>query len=333
KTVVGHWIQPTNAIYNNRYATPVELSQTGNRIWHGIVEPLEAPLTLWMSIQRAPDASLTAVIRNPEFNLFRRNVYRVTLNDQTLIFSDVRKPNEKFEAKLISAGEEKFLTGVQLPNFRAPTSFRATKTDEALGFIPQFDRYDLYLYSKPVEEDDGWKTASLNDVRLNQKFVAEMTGKILHVDPINNPFPIHSLLIARHGKLVLEEYFYGFKRNEPHTMRSASKTFAPLLVGIAREHGAKIDINTPVLSQFPEYKEFANPDPRKSKITVRDVMTMTSGLACDDNDDNSPGNEDVMQQQTEQPDWNKYTLDLPIARDPGGDQAVYCSAGINLLGG
>ena len=57
------------------------------------------------------------------------------------------------------------------------------------------------------------------------------------------------------------------------------------------------------------------------------------GLACDDNDENSPGNEDVMQRQTGQPDWYKYTLDLPMVRDPGGDHAVYCSAGINLLGG
>jgi CubicO group peptidase (beta-lactamase class C family) len=60
-------------------------------------------------------------------------------------------------------------------------------------------------------------------------------------------------------------------------------------------------------------------------------MTMSSGLACDDNDDDSPGNEDVMQTQTAQPDWYKYTLDLPMAYDPGA-RAVYCTAGINLLG-
>jgi CubicO group peptidase (beta-lactamase class C family) len=51
------------------------------------------------------------------------------------------------------------------------------------------------------------------------------------------------------------------------------------------------------------------------------------------NDDNSPGNEDARQRQTMQPDWYKYTLDLPMVHDPGGDQAVYCSVGMNLLGG
>ena len=65
-------------------------------------------------------------------------------------------------------------------------------------------------------------------------------------------------------------------------------------------------------------------------MTVRDLMTMTSGLACDDNDEASPGKEDTMQDQKEQPDWYKYTLDLPMARNPGGDKAIYCSAGINL---
>jgi CubicO group peptidase (beta-lactamase class C family) len=60
-------------------------------------------------------------------------------------------------------------------------------------------------------------------------------------------------------------------------------------------------------------------------------MTHTSGLACDDNDDASPGNEETMQGQTKQPDWWKYTLDLPMAHDPGTRYA-YCSANSNLTG-
>ena len=53
----------------------------------------------------------------------------------------------------------------------------------------------------------------------------------------------------------------------------------------------------------------------------------------DDNDDSSPGKEDTMQQQHSQNDWYKYTLDLPMAHDSGGDHAIYCSAGMNLVGG
>ena len=46
-------------------------------------------------------------------------------------------------------------------------------------------------------------------------------------------------------------------------------------------------------------------------------MTHSAGLACNDYDDASPGNENTMQTQREQPDWWKYTLDLPMAHDPG----------------
>jgi CubicO group peptidase (beta-lactamase class C family) len=218
-----------------------------------------------------------------------------------------------------------------LPNVDGELIFQRRKIAVAAGFHPSSG--GDYRYRKPVSEDDGWATADLKDVALDSRQIGELIGKILHADPVDNPLNLQSLLIARQGKLVLEEYFYGFEKDRTHDMRSASKTFAPLLVGIAHDHGAKVEIDTPVYAQFPEYKEFANPDPRKSKMTVRDLMTMTSGLACDDNDENSPGNEDVMQQQTAQRDWYKYMLDLPMVRDPGGDQAVYCSAGINLLGG
>jgi CubicO group peptidase (beta-lactamase class C family) len=76
---------------------------------------------------------------------------------------------------------------------------------------------------------------------------------------------------------------------------------------------------------------FENADPRKATITLAQLMTHSAGLACDDNDDASPGNEGIMQTQRTQPDWWKYTLGLPMAHDPGARYA-YCSANINLVG-
>lgn len=73
-------------------------------------------------------------------------------------------------------------------------------------------------------------------------------------------------------------------------------------------------------------------DPRHPKITVAHLLTHTSGLACDDDDPNSPGNEDVMQGQQTQNDWHRYFLDLPVVHEPGTKYA-YCSAGINFAGG
>ncbi len=139
---------------------------------------------------------------------------------------------------------------------------------------------------------------------------------------------IHSLLIVRHGKLVLEEYFYGFSKEQPHDLRSASKSYAPLLVGIALNQGFKINIDSPAFSFFPDYKPFANPDELKNKITLRHLMTMTSGL-----DSRDKYSEDEMYDQTEQPDWYKFTWDMPVRKQPGGDSAYYSSADINLAAG
>ena len=95
--------------------------------------------------------------------------------------------------------------------------------------------------------------------------------------------------------------------------------------------GAKVGPETPVYEHLAGMGPFANPDPRKARLTVAHLMTHTSGLACDDNDEKSPGNEETMSSQTAQPDWWKYTLDLPQAHEPGVRYA-YCSANSNLVG-
>lgn len=141
-----------------------------------------------------------------------------------------------------------------------------------------------------------------------------------------NPVDIDSLLIARHGKLVFEEYFHGFDPERTHDMRSASKTFAPVLAGIALDHGSNLHPETPIYPFFEDERPFAQWDARKSHLRLRSLMTMTSGLSCDDNDDASPGNEDNMQRQTAQPNWYKYTLDLPMVAEPAAGGLLFCGS-------
>jgi CubicO group peptidase (beta-lactamase class C family) len=114
-------------------------------------------------------------------------------------------------------------------------------------------------------------------------------------------------------------------------VRSAGKTFASVLLGAAMRQGLPIAPETKVYDLLAGMGPFANPDPRKSQITLAHLMTHTAGLACNDNDDASPGNEGTMQRQRQQPNWWKYTLDLPMAHDPGTRYA-YGSANMNLMG-
>jgi CubicO group peptidase (beta-lactamase class C family) len=140
---------------------------------------------------------------------------------------------------------------------------------------------------------------------------------------------IHSLLIARHGKLVVEEYFHGYHRDQPHNTRSAAKSWTAVLLGAAMQAGVPIRLNTPVyqtmLDSLPP-----DLDPRKRAMTLEHLISMTAGYDCAG--DSAPGNEDVMQSQTEEPDWYRYTLNVPMVTAPG-DTVVYCSIEPNLAGG
>jgi CubicO group peptidase (beta-lactamase class C family) len=140
---------------------------------------------------------------------------------------------------------------------------------------------------------------------------------------------MHSMLVARRGKLVMEEYFHGYDRDMPHDTRSAGKTFASVMLGAVMREGVPISPETRVYQLLGGMGPFANPDPRKSRIALGHLMTHTTGLACDDYNDASPGNENRLEQVTT--DWYKYTLDLPMAHEPGHRYA-YCSANMNLMG-
>jgi CubicO group peptidase (beta-lactamase class C family) len=103
------------------------------------------------------------------------------------------------------------------------------------------------------------------------------------------------------------------------------------MVGRAIEDTRAFSPVSRVLPLLPQYSPVRNDDARKERMTVANLMTMASGLACDDNDDASPGNEDTMQSRPPGTDWYRYTLDLPMQSEPG-TRAIYCTAGINLLG-
>ncbi|HST08050.1 MAG TPA: serine hydrolase, partial [Gemmatimonadaceae bacterium] len=145
---------------------------------------------------------------------------------------------------------------------------------------------------------------------------------------VDGTYPdVHSILVYRGGRLVIEEYFYGYDRDRPHQMRSATKSVVSMLAGIAIDRGFLAGESELVTKRLP-YASYANPDPRKDALTLRDLLTMQSGLACDDWDAKSPGNESRVYLS---PDWVKFVLDLPIIAQPG-THGSYCSGGVAVVG-
>ena len=326
----GHWIQPRGLATGVAWATPIELKRSGVGLYRGMVSPLEESITLYMDVRAEKDGSLSAVLRNPDGYWHSG---RVTLesNGSGLKLLSINN------GMILNEGtydEETDRILLRIPDLATTLELTRQGRDQAIGYYPRTSDRQTYKYHPPLPENDGWRTGTLHEVGLDEKRISSLVQKIVDTDPRpQTSVLIQGLLITRHGKLVLEEYFYGFDKERPHDLRSAGKTFASVLAGIAIDHGAQFGPNTPVYSLFPQYASFANPDPRKQRLTVEHLMTMTSGFDCDENgDENKPGNEGNMQSQTAQPDWYKFVLDLPLAAAPGKSFA-YCSGGVNLIGG
>jgi CubicO group peptidase (beta-lactamase class C family) len=328
--IEGFWTQPAGITFNMGYATPLRLTRSAKGIWRGEVKPLPDRASFYLAVSRDEHDVLKAFLRNPEFNFGMRRLYTVTLDGGQVKLDDILRKGDVLQGHYDAEQDLLSITLQGIGSF----DFTRRDRDHALGFYPVTPAMDHYAYRQPVPEDDGWRTASLREAGLDPKPLEALVQSILdtRTEGFSTPY-IQGLLVAHHGKLALEEYFYGFDGERAHDSRSSGKTLAGTLTGIALDHGAKFRLDSPVVPLYPQYRELANPDPRKQKITVQDLLTMDSGLACDDNDDASPGNEDAMQEQKAQRDWYRFILDVPMQDEPGNKKAVYCTAAINLLGG
>jgi len=85
------------------------------------------------------------------------------------------------------------------------------------------------------------------------------------------------LLIARHGHLVFEKYYGDASRDELHNIQSMTKSVSSALVGIALKKGLITSLDNRIVDSFPEYQN-AIQDERMRSITIRHILTMSSGL-------------------------------------------------------
>jgi CubicO group peptidase (beta-lactamase class C family) len=132
---------------------------------------------------------------------------------------------------------------------------------------------------------------------------------------------ITSVLVSRAGEVIVEEYLEGDADTLRNT-RSCTKTVASMLTGIAIDRGLVPGVEASVVDLLGAEAD----DPRKRAITIRAVLSMSSCLDCNDWDDASPGNEELMYPQD---DWVGFALGLPVREERGFS---YCTAGVVALG-
>ena len=170
-----------------------------------------------------------------------------------------------------------------------------------------------------------WRRAAPGQVSLDASRLDNLIQRLR-----DNRIPqIHSLLIVRQGYLAVEEYFNASRANDVHTLQSVTKSVTSLLLGIAVGQGAVADVGRSVISFFPEYPDLLNLDSRKQAMTLRDVLTMRTGLDwSEDPYEGSP----LQQLNATRSEWIRFFLDWRMREQPG-TRFEYNSGGVIVLGG
>ena len=120
-----------------------------------------------------------------------------------------------------------------------------------------------YRYQPPADLHDGIAVGDIAHSDLGAATAEAIVRGVLD----GTYKDVHGVLLYQHGKLVLEEYFYGYNVSRTHQLRSATKSVVSALAGIAVDHGALSGAGEAVLPHM-DYASYANPDPRKAKITL-----------------------------------------------------------------
>ncbi len=160
------------------------------------------------------------------------------------------------------------------------------------------------------------------DVGINGELLRQSVSDL----PSAAEHGLRSMLVLKDGKLVLEEYWNGYDRNTLQDIRSATKSITSLLVGIAIDRQFLGGVDEPLRKHLALiYSDVAA---LNRNITLDHLLTMRSGLACNDRDPQSPGQEDRIYRTN---DWVRSFLELSSVY-PAGDATHYCTAGVIALG-
>lgn len=187
--------------------------------------------------------------------------------------------------------------------------------------VPAQNTTEQQIAIQPIQSNSGW---NISQERINTEIIRTLNKKIAE----NRFKNITGIVIIKEGKLLLEEYFNGSGRDSLQDTRSVGKSFSSALMGIAIKEGYLKSENQK-LSEFYDLKLFKNYSPQKDNVTIKSLLTMSSGFDGNDENYESPGNEENMYPAE---NWVKFTLDLPMTENPIGKNWSYFTAGVVVSG-
>lgn len=173
-------------------------------------------------------------------------------------------------------------------------------------------------------------------------FASDLGARLDQLVADRRAWRLHGVVITRAGRLVLERYFEGadetwgrplgrvvFGPTTLHDLRSVTKSIVGLVYGVALAEGKVPAPDQPLMASFPEYADLAA-DPRRQRLTIAHVLTMTLGLEW--NEDipyENPANSERAMEVA--PDRYRFILERAIVAEPG-TRWTYGGGATALLG-
>lgn len=194
-------------------------------------------------------------------------------------------------------------------------------TGEIKLIVPPKNVSEDQIAIQKITPKSGWK---VSEEKFNHEKIRALNKKVAE----NRFRDITGIVVIKNEKLLLEEYFNGYKRDSLNDTRSVGKSFSSALMGIAIKDGY-IKNENQSLKEFYDLKKFNNHSIKKDSITIKSLLTMSSGFDGNDQDEESPGNEENMYPTD---NWVKFVLDLPMSENKIGETWNYFTAGVVLTG-
>ncbi len=124
-----------------------------------------------------------------------------------------------------------------------------------------------------------------------------------------------SFIVIQNDTILYERYFNGYRRDSVATSFSVAKSFDSTLIGIAIDGGLIGSVSDPITKYLPE---LAQRDERFRLITIRDLLSMASGIRYEESGPYYDGRVTYLE-----PDLRKAALDDTVIVEPAGKRWVY----------
>jgi len=179
---------------------------------------------------------------------------------------------------------------------------------------------DLFSYYEHAGDksydsnNDGWSV----DLDAPFEMADEFNLMLKNIDDYE--YPANSVIVVNQGTIVREIYYNDFSYSTQFNTYSVTKSFTSALVGIAIDQGIIGSVDDPVVSYFPN-ATFDHDSPEKQSVTIRHVLTMTSGFDYGEDPTLAPPVEGSVA---------THVLNSPVTREPGTSW-VYDSQAPSIL--